>query len=87
MKKDKRVDVFREEALDFVADNLSKMEDVFDEYMKAKEYDKAVALYMKLADKVIPALPTLAAESQAEKGKPDWAIKLESTKKIMESKV
>jgi hypothetical protein len=42
-----------------------------------------VALYFKLVDKVIPALPTQATET-AQTEKPAWLQKIENMKKTQE---
>lgn len=83
-KQDGRVDTFRDEALGFVANHLGDMTKVFDAYMKEKNYDKAVALYMKLADKVIPSLATQAMEQDNSGAKPDWMQKIDKSKKTSE---
>lgn len=83
--KDKRIDAFRDEATSFVTDHLSEMTKVFDAYMKEKNYDKAVSLYMKLADKVIPALATQMAETTNGDEKPAWMAKVEKAKKTIEN--
>ena len=86
-KNDGRIDTFRDEALGFVAEHLDDMKDVFKAYMKEKNYDKAVALYMKLADKVIPALATQAMEADNSGSKSDWMQKIDKAKKTVENKV
>ena len=83
--KDKRIDGFRDEALGFVADHFSDMETVFNAFMEEKMYDKAMALYMKMADKVIPALATQQAETGNGDEKPAWMVKVEKSKKTMEN--
>jgi len=60
------------------------MKVVFAAYMKEKNYDKAVALYMKLTDKVIPALASQALESEGGDTTPDWQKKIDKAKKTME---
>lgn len=82
--KDKRVDGFRDEAMCFVAEHFSDMKAAFEAYMKEKNYDKAVNLYMKLADKVIPSLPTQAVDTGGNE-KPEWQVKIEKAKKTIEN--
>lgn len=85
-KGDSRIDKFREEGMAFIAEHFKDMEDAFKAYTtegKDKNWDKAVALYFKLADKVIPALPTQASET-ANTEKPDWQLKIERMKKTQE---
>ncbi|MBO4787022.1 MAG: hypothetical protein J5510_08140 [Prevotella sp.] len=82
-KSDNRVDKFREEGMAFIAEHFKDMEDAFKAYTtdgKDKNWDKAVALYFKLADKVLPALPTQATET-ASTEKPEWQKKIEQMKK------
>lgn len=83
--KDRRIDTFRDEALGFVSGHFSDMETVFGAFMKDKQYDKAMALYMKMADKVIPALATQQADASSGSEKPEWQVKVERAKKTMES--
>lgn len=83
-KNDSRVDGFRECALDFITKHFDEMEKAFDSYVKEKNYDKAVTLYMKLADKVIPALATQTAETAGAE-KPAWMAKVEKAKKTIEN--
>lgn len=83
-KNDKRVDVFRDEAMNFITEHFDDMRAAFEAYIEDKNWDKAVTLYMKMADKVIPALPTQAAEAGGNE-KPDWQVKIERTKKTFEN--
>lgn len=83
-KGDKRVDSFRDEAMEFITEHFDDMKKAFDHYTETKAYDKAVALYMKLVDKVIPALPTQAAESGGS-DKPAWQQKIDKAKKTYEN--
>lgn len=83
-KKDTRVDKFRDGGMAFITEHFNDMEDAFKAYMEEKNYDKAVALYFKLADKVIPALPTQAADTGGAE-KPDWMVKVEKAKKTIEN--
>lgn len=82
--KDKRVDMFRDEAMAFVAEHFGDMKKAFSAYMEKADYDKAVALYMKMADKVIPSLPTQAADAVSNE-KPAWMQKIDKSKKTMEN--
>lgn len=82
--KDKRVDAFRDEAMAFVAEHFSDMKKAFLAYVEGKNWDKAVNLYMKMVDKVVPALPTMAADNGAQE-KPDWQVKIEKAKKTIEN--
>lgn len=82
-KSDNRVDKFREEGMAFITEHFVDMKTAFDGYIKEKNWDKAVALYFKLADKVIPALPTQAAEG-ASTEKPAWMQKIENMKKTQD---
>lgn len=82
-KSDTRIDVFRDGGMAFITEHFKDMESAFDAYMKEKNYDKAVALYFKLADKVVPALPTQATET-AQAEKPEWMQKIENMKKTQE---
>lgn len=83
--KDKRIDAFRDEAMGFVAEHFSDMRKAFETYMQKGEHDKAVTLYMKLVDKVIPSLQTQSAESDKGAEKPAWQQKIEKTKKTYEN--
>lgn len=83
--KDKRIDEFRDDAMSFVTDHFEDMKDAFKAYIEKKDYDKAVALYMKLVDKVIPSLQTQSAESEKGDGKPAWQQKIEKTKRTYEN--
>jgi pentatricopeptide repeat protein len=83
-KGDKRVDAFREEAMAFVTEHFDDMKKAFNAYISEGNWDKAVALYMKMADKVIPALPTQQADNGGME-KPDWQNKIDKLKKTMES--
>ena len=83
-KGDKRVDAFRDEAMAFVTEHFDDMKEAFNAYIEEKNWDKAVALYMKMADKVIPALPTQSSETGGTE-KPDWQVKIDKLKKTMES--
>ena len=60
-------------------------QNTFKAYIEKKDYDKAVALYMKLVDKVIPSLQTQSAESEKGDGKPAWQQKIEKTKRTYEN--
>ena len=82
-KSDNRVDKFRDEGMAFITDHFDDMKKAFDGYIKEKNWDKAVALYFKLADKVLPALPTQAAES-TDRETPEWQKKIEQMKKTQE---
>lgn len=83
-KNDKRVDVFRDEAMAFITEHFDDMKTAFEAYMKDKNYDKAVTLYMKMADKVVPSLPTQAADTGRNE-KPAWQQKIEKSKKMYEN--
>jgi hypothetical protein len=83
--KDKRIDAFRDEAMGFVAEHFSDMRTAFETYMEKGEHDKAVTLYMKLVDKVIPSLQTQSAESDKGAEKPAWQQKIEKTKRTYEN--
>lgn len=83
--KDKRIDEFRDDAMSFVAEHFEDMKTAFKAYIEKKDYDKAVALYMKLVDKVIPSLQTQSAESEKGDGKPAWQQKIEKTKRTYEN--
>lgn len=83
-QNDKRIDDFRDGALAFITKHFGDMEKAFDSYVKEKNYDKAVTLYMKLADKVIPALATQSADT-ANADKPAWMAKVEKAKKTIEN--
>lgn len=83
--KDKRIDAFRDEAMGFVAEHFSDMKKAFTAYMEKGEHDKAVTLYMKLVDKVIPSLQTQSAESEKGEEKPAWQQKIEKSKKTYEN--
>jgi hypothetical protein len=82
-KSDNRVDAFRDGGMAFITEHFKDMETAFAAYIKEKNWDKAVNLYFKLADKVIPALPTQAAEA-ASTEKPAWMQKIENAKKTQE---
>lgn len=82
-KSDNRVDKFRDEGMSFITEHFADMKKAFDGYIQEKNWDKAVALYFKLADKVLPALPTQAAEA-ASTEKPEWQQKIEKMKKTQE---
>ena len=82
--KDKRVDEFRNEAMAFVAEHFDDMKKAFMAYIAEGNWDKAVSLYMKMADKVIPTLPTQAADTGGQE-KPDWQLKIEKAKKTIET--
>lgn len=84
--KDRRIDDFRNEAMAFVSEHFKDMEDAFKAYIDKKDWDKAVSLYMKMADKVIPSLPTQAADTGAQE-KPDWQVKIEQAKRTIEKEV
>lgn len=84
--KDTRIDSFRDEALGFVTEHFDDMKIAFDGYMKEKSFDKAVNLYMKLADKVIPSLPTQEAAAATDT-RPAWAQKIDKAKKTIETAV
>lgn len=83
--KDKRIDAFRDEAMGFVAEHFEDMKIAFTSYMEKGEHDKAVTLYMKLVDKVIPSLQTQSAESEKGTEKPAWQQKIEKTKRTYEN--
>ena len=82
-KSDNRVEAFREGGMAFITEHFKDMETAFAAYIKEKNWDKAVNLYFKLADKVIPALPTQAAEA-ASTEKPAWMQKIENMKKTQD---
>lgn len=82
-KSDNRVEAFRDGGMAFITEHFKDMETAFAAYIKEKNWDKAVNLYFKLADKVIPALPTQAAEA-ASTEKPAWMQKIENAKKTQE---
>jgi hypothetical protein len=82
-KSDNRVEAFREGGMAFITEHFKDMETAFAAYIQEKNWDKAVNLYFKLADKVIPALPTQAAEA-ASTEKPAWMQKIENAKKTQE---
>lgn len=84
--KDRRVDAFREDAMTFVADHFDDMKKAFEAYIEKKDWDKAVGLYMKMVDKVIPSLPTQAADTGGQE-KPDWQVKIEQAKRTIEKEV
>ena len=72
--------------MDFVRNHFSEMVDAFEFYMsKPESYDKGVALYLKLADKVIPSMATQSAETEKGAEKPDWMVKVDKTKKTYEN--
>lgn len=83
-KNNERIETFRNEGVDFITNHFKDMEDAFSEYMKEKNYDKAVSLYFKLADKVIPSMPTQALNKNTEE-QPEWAAKVERMKKTIEN--
>ena len=83
--KDKRIDAFRDEAMGFVAEHFSDMKIAFATYMEKGEHDKAVTLYMKLVDKVVPSLQTQSAENEKGEEKPAWQQKIEKSKKTYEN--
>lgn len=82
-KSNNRVEAFRDGGMAFITEHFKDMETAFAAYIKEKNWDKAVNLYFKLADKVIPALPTQAAET-ASTEKPAWMQKIENAKKTQE---
>ena len=84
-KNDKRIDAFRDEAMGFVAEHFSDMKKAFAAYMEKGEHDKAVTLYMKLVDKVVPSLQTQSAENEKGEEKPAWQQKIEKSKKTYEN--
>ena len=83
-KNDNRVEAFREAGMAFITGHFKDMEEAFAAYIEERNYDKAVSLYFKLADKVIPALPTQATEA-ASTEKPAWLQKIENAKKTQEN--
>lgn len=83
-KNDKRIDEFRDKGMDFITKHFDDMEDAMEAYKEKGDWDKAVNLYMKLADKVIPSLPTQAADT-ASAEKPAWQQKIEKTKRTYEN--
>jgi hypothetical protein len=83
-KNDKRIDEFRDRGMDFITKHFEDMEDAMKSYKEKQDWDKAVSLYMKLADKVIPSLPTQAAESGGS-DKPAWQQKIDKAKKTYEN--
>lgn len=84
-KNDKRIDEFREKGMDFITKHFEDMEDAMKAFKDKGDWDKAVALYMKLADKVIPSLSTQSAETENGGGKPGWMVKVDKTKKTYEN--
>lgn len=85
-KNDKRIDDFRDKGLDFVRNHFSKMEAAFELYMsKPESYDKGVALYLKLADKVIPSMATQQADTDKGNETPAWQQKINKSKKTYEN--
>lgn len=85
-KNDKRIDDFRDKGLDFVKEHFSEMVNAFEYYMSTPEsYDKGVALYLKLADKVIPSMATQQADTEKGEEKPAWQQKIEKSKKTYEN--
>ena len=85
-KNDKRIDDFRDKGLDFVKEHFSEMAKAFEYYMSTPaSYDKGVALYMKLADKVIPSMATQQADADKSGEKAAWEQKIERTKKTYEN--
>ena len=83
--KDKRIDEFRDDAMSFVAEHFEDMKTAFKAYIEKKDYDKAVALYMKMVDKVIPSLQTQSAESDKSSEIPAWKQKINKSKKTYEN--
>lgn len=83
--KDKRIDEFRDDAMSFVAEHFEDMKTAFKAYIEKKDYDKAVALYMKMVDKVIPSLQTQSAESDKSSEIPAWKQKVNKSKKTYEN--
>ena len=83
--KDKRIDEFRDDAMSFVAEHFEDMKTAFKAYMEKGEHDKAVTLYMKLVDKVIPSLQTVSAESDKSNETPAWKQKINKSKKTYEN--
>jgi hypothetical protein len=83
--KDKRIDEFRDDAMSFVAEHFEDMKTAFKAYIEKKDYDKAVALYMKMVDKVIPSLQTQSAESDKSNEIPAWKQKINKSKKTYEN--
>lgn len=83
-KSDNRVEAFRDGGMAFITEHFKDMETAFAAYIKEKNWDKAVNLYFKLADKVIPALPTQAPEGSGNE-KPAWMTKVEKAKKTIEN--
>lgn len=67
----------------FVTEHFDDMRTAFNAYISEGNWDKAVALYMKMADKVIPALPTQQSDNGGTE-KPDWQNKIDKLKKIQE---
>ena len=84
--KDSRIDSFRDEALGFITEHFGDMQVAFKDYIEKKQFDKAVNLYMKLADKVIPSLPTQEATAATDT-RPAWAQKIDKAKKTIETAV
>jgi len=83
-KSDNRIDAFRDRGMDFITKHFKDMEDAMEAFKKEGSWDKAVALYMKLADKVIPSLPTQAADDDGKDNKPGWMQKIDNAKKTQE---
>ena len=83
--KDKRIDEFRDDAMSFVAEHFEDMKTAFKAYIEKKDFDKAVALYMKMVDKVIPSLQTQSAESDKSNEIPAWKHKINKSKKTYEN--
>lgn len=71
--------------MSFVAEHFDDMKKAFTAYMEKGEHDKAVTLYMKLVDKVVPSLQTQSAESDKGAEKPAWQQKIEKSKKTYEN--
>lgn len=84
-KVDKRIESFRDKAKDFVSENFCDMKDAYELYMsKPETYDKGVALFMKIMDKVIPSMPTQSDDSDKTE-KPAWQQKVDKAKKTYEN--
>ena len=86
-RNDKRIDDFREKGMDFITSHFKDMEDAMAAFKKEGNWDKAVALYMKLADKVIPSLSTQAVDTGNDAIKPEWMQKIDKVKKTVENSV
>ena len=83
--KDKRIDEFRDDAMSFVAEHFEDMKTAFKAYIEKKDFDKSVALYMKMVDKVIPSLQTQSEESDKSNKIPAWKKKIDKAKKTYEN--